>query len=156
MYKLFLHSLLLLLINIATSQAFNKPIKTNYFASLRSNKANVRAGPGIQYPIKFTFELRGLPIKIISEYDNWNEIIDYEGDTGWINQNLITKKREIIIRTSKSFINLHSKPTTKSKIILRLENNVIGSLIKCIEKWCGIKIDNKKGWVQKKEIWGVK
>ncbi len=142
---------------LANSQlmAFDKPIEQNYFASLRSNETNVRAGPGSQYPIKFTFKLRGLPVKVISEYDNWDEIKDYEGDTGWVNQNLVTKKRTTIVRTAKSFVNLYSKPTEKSKAMLRLENNVVGDFIKCNVEYCGIKVVGKKGWISKKEIWGV-
>lgn len=128
--------------------------EVNYFASLR-NETNVRSGPGQNYPIKFTFKLRGLPVRVISEYDNWNEIEDYEGQTGWVTQSLLTKKRTLMVRTTKSFINMHSKNNEKSRIIFRLENNVIGDYLKCAEDWCGIKINNKKGWVQKGDLYGV-
>ncbi len=136
-------------------KAFNKPIEQNYFASLRSSETNVRAGPGSQYPIKFTFKLRGIPVKVISEYDNWNEIKDYEGETGWVSQNLITKKRTVLVKTNKSFVNLYAKPSSKSKVVLRLENDVAGDFIKCGLEYCGIKVVGKKGWISKKEIWGV-
>ena len=127
----------------------------DFFASLRASETNVRAGPGGQYPIKFTFKLRGIPVKIISEYDNWSEIKDYDGETGWVNQNLLTKKRTIMVKTAKTFINLHSAETEKSRVILRMENHVIAELIKCSIDWCGIKVEGKKGWVDRKEIWGV-
>lgn len=127
----------------------------DFFASLRASETNVRAGPGPQYPIKFTFKLRSIPVKIISEYDNWSEIKDYDGETGWVNQNLLTKKRTIMVKTAKTFINLHSAETEKSRVILRMENHVIAELIKCSGDWCGIKIEGKKGWVDRKEIWGV-
>jgi SH3-like domain-containing protein len=146
---------LLFLFFQTTSYAFDKPIEKNYFASLRSNETNVRAGPGSQYPIKFTFKLRGIPIKVISEYDNWNEIKDYEGDTGWVSQNLTTKKRTVLVKTNKSFVNLYAKPSAKSKVVLRLENDVAGDFIKCGLEYCGIKVVGKKGWISKKEIWGV-
>ena len=128
--------------------------EVNYFASLR-NETNVRSGPGQNYPIKFTFKLRGLPVRVISEYDNWNEIEDYEGQTGWVTQSLLTKKRTLMVRTTKSFVNMHSKNNEKSRIIFRLENNVIGDYLKCAEDWCGIKINNKTGWVQKGDLYGV-
>ncbi len=151
----FLLGFCIILFNLRQSQAFDRPVEQNYFASLRANETNVRAGPGSQYPIKFTFKIRSLPVKVISEYDNWSEIKDYEGDTGWVNQNLITKKRTVIIRTAKSFVNLYAKPAEKSKIFLRLENNVVGDFIKCDVEYCGIKVVGKKGWINKKEIWGV-
>jgi len=129
--------------------------EVNYFASLRSNETNVRAGPGQNYPIKFSFKLRGIPVRVISEYDNWNEIEDYEGQSGWTMQSLVTKKRTVMVRTTKSFVNMHGKNNEKSRIIFHLENGVIGDYSKCIEDWCGIKVNGKKGWVQKVDLFGV-
>jgi SH3-like domain-containing protein len=128
--------------------------EVNYFASLRAEETNVRSGPGQNYPIKFTFKLRGIPVRVISEYDNWNEIHDYEGQSGWVTQSLLTKKRTLMVKTSKSFINMHSKNNEKSRIIFRLENNVIGDYLKCVEDWCGIKITGKKGWVKDVDLFG--
>ena len=136
------------------SFASRKIEEVNYYASLRSNEANVRAGPGQQYPIKFTFKLRGIPVKVISEYDNWNEIQDYEGQSGWVTQSLVTKRRTLMIRTTKSFVDMHSKNKESSKVLLRLENNVIGDYLKCLEDWCAMKVNNKKGWVRKEYIFG--
>jgi len=129
--------------------------EVNYFASLRASEANIRTGPGQNYPIKFIFKLRGLPVRVINEYDNWNEIEDYEGQTGWVTQSLLTKKRTLMVLTTKSFINMHSKNNEKSRIILRLENNVVGDYLKCSGDWCGIKVNNKKGWVLKSELFGA-
>ena len=141
---------------VASTQSFaERSISSvNYFASLRSNETNVRSGPGPNYPIKFTFKLRSIPVRVINEYDNWNEIEDYSGQTGWVTQSLLTKKRTLMVRTDKSFVNMHSKTNEKSRIIFRLENNVIGDHLKCVDGWCGIKIENKKGWVKEDELWG--
>lgn len=150
---LFLISFLILIQSQAF--AFDRPVETNYFASFRTFETNVRAGPGSQYPLKFTIKLKGFPIKVISEYDNWVEVKDYDGDTGWVSQNLITKKRTILVKTAKSFINVYNKPSVKSKTLLRLENHVVGDFIKCHMEYCGIKVAGKKGWVEQKEIWGI-
>jgi SH3-like domain-containing protein len=128
--------------------------EVNYFASLRSNETNVRAGPGQSYPIKFTFKLRAIPVRVISEYDNWNEIEDYEGHTGWVTQSLLTKKRTLMVKTTKEFVDMHGKNNEKSRVVFHLENNVIGDYIKCDDDWCAIKVENKKGWVARKHLWG--
>lgn len=148
-------SLALIFLFISESKAFNKPIETNYFASLRSNKTNVRAGPGLKYPIKFTIKIKGFPVKVIGEYDNWSEVEDFDGDTGWVSQSLISKKRTILVRTAKSFVNIHKKPSGKSRVVLRLENNVVANLLKCSNRYCGVKVSGEKGWILKKEIWGI-
>jgi len=148
---------LLLAVFFLNQNAFAAPKQiqeVNYFASLRAAETNVRSGPGQNYPIKFTFKMRGLPVRVISEYDNWNEIEDYEGQSGWVTQSLLTKKRTLLVRINKSFTNMHSKPSDKSRVIYRLENNVVGDYLKCVDNWCGIKVENKKGWVAKADIFG--
>ena len=126
----------------------------SYFVSLRSSKTNVRSGPSTIYPVKFTYKLRSIPLTVINEYDNWNEVRDYEGQTGWISKNLLSKNRTLMIRTNKKNISMHSKQNEKSRIIYKLENNVIGNFVKCSKEWCKIEIDDKLGWVKKRFIYG--
>lgn len=145
----------MLLVNFAAFAQKRGVEEKNYYAALRSAETNVRAGPGQQYPIKFTFKARGVPVRVISEYDNWNEIEDFEGQTGWVSQNLLTKKRSLLIRTNKEFVNMHSKNNEKSRILFHLENNVVGEYIKCVDDWCGIKVNDKKGWVKKTFVYGA-
>jgi len=148
-------NILCFIILINSSFAAPQIHEVNYFASLRSPETNVRSGPGLSYPVKFTFQQTGLPVHVISEYDNWSEVRDYEGQTGWIANSLITKKRTLVIRTNKDFINMHKKYNTKSSILYRLENNVIGDYIRCLEDWCAIEVQNKKGWVERNEVFGI-
>ena len=122
------------------SFATEKIIETNYFASLRSGETNIRSGPGQNYPIKFTFKIKAIPMKVISEYDNWNEV---------------TKKRTLMVRISEPSVNMYNKSSAKSKIIFKLENNVIGDYLGCSNNWCQIKINGKKGWVEKSHLWGA-
>lgn len=152
--RFFLIKLTFLLISfdVLAAQKINE---VNYFASLRANETNVRAGPGQNYPIKFSYRLKGIPMQVVSEYDNWNEIKDYEGQSGWVMQSLLTKKRTLMIRTTKEFVNLYKKNNEKSRVLLRLENNVIGDYLKCVEGWCAMEVADKKGWVREDEVFGV-
>jgi SH3-like domain-containing protein len=128
--------------------------EVNYFASLRSNETNVRSGPGSNYPIKFSFKIKNLPVKVISEYDNWCEIEDYEGSRGWVAQNLITKKRHLLTYSKKNIIQMFAKNNIQSRKIYNVENLVIGEFIKCIKDWCAVKINDKKGWIASEDIFG--
>lgn len=127
----------------------------NHFALIKANKANVRSGPGTNYNIKFTYKAKGIPVKVIGKYDNWNEIEDFEGETGWISSSLISRKRNIIVKSKSNYINLYIAANDRSRILLKLENKVIAKLLGCKEQWCKIEVSNKKGWVKKTEIWGV-
>ena len=128
----------------------------DYFASLRSSKSNIRFGPGMDYDIKYTLKLKSMPIRVTAEYDNWVEIEDFEGEEGWVNKNLITRRRTAMIKTDKNFINLYKSDFTNSKIIARLENNVTLDVIKCNKNWCYIKVASQRGWIKKSGIWGWK
>ncbi len=154
----FFFSILLLQLVIIRSQTTFAAIKEveekNYFSSLRSAETNVRAGPGQHYPVKFTFKAKSIPVRVISEYDNWCEIEDFEGQSGWVSQNLLTKKRTLLVRTTKPFIDMYVKNNEKSRVLFHLENNVTGEYLKCVENWCAIKVNDKKGWVKKGEVFG--
>src|SRR5262245_37242621 len=63
------------------------------FASLRSDEANVRSGPGTRYPIDWVFRRKGMPVEIVAEYENYRKIRDWQGASGWVHQSLLTGKR---------------------------------------------------------------
>lgn len=129
--------------------------EVNYFSSLRANETNVRSGPGQNYPIKFTYKVKGVPVRVISEYDNWNEIEDYDGHTGWVTQSLLTKKRTLMVYSKKPTVELRRKKSFDAHLVYRLENFVIGEYVKCEDEWCIIKINGKKGWIEKADVFGV-
>lgn len=147
-------TILILLLPVTAFAARREVEEKNYFSSLRSSETNVRAGPGQHYPIKFTFKAKSLPVRVINEYDNWCEIEDYEGQSGWVSQNLLTKKRMLLVLTNKPYIDMHTKNNEKSRVIFHLENNVTGEYLKCLEGWCAIKVNDKKGWVKASEVFG--
>lgn len=154
--KYFLLTIFLSYIFIITDTKSAQQIQeVNYFASLRTNETNVRSGPGSNYPIKYSFKVKNLPIKVVSEYDNWCEIEDYEGSKGWIAQNLITKKRHILTYSKKNLIEMFSKKDFKSKKIFNIENYVVGEFIRCEDIWCAIKIKDRKGWVFSEDLFGI-
>ena len=67
------------------------------FLSLKSNEANMRVGPGNEYPILWTYKQKGLPLKIIAEYDVWRKVIDHDEVTGWMHSKLLTGRRTALI-----------------------------------------------------------
>ncbi len=144
-----------LLLPLASYAAPKQIQEVNYLASLRAAETNVRSGPGQNYPVKFTFKMRAIPVRVVSEYDNWNEIEDFEGQSGWVTQSLLTKKRTLLVRITKQFTKMHAKPSEKSRTILQLENNVVGDFLKCEGLWCAMKVEGKKGWVKKSDLFGA-
>ncbi|MEC8467343.1 MAG: SH3 domain-containing protein, partial [Pseudomonadota bacterium] len=77
------------LLYIAISLAFvvtSQPSFTDemdvMYGSIRQNEANVRSGPGTQYPILWIYKKFGYPVEILRKYQSWYQIRDIEGETG--------------------------------------------------------------------------
>jgi len=53
----------------------------------RTDKCNVRSGPGIKYDILYKVG-KGIPFKVLREKKNWLHIEHADGDKGWIHKSL--------------------------------------------------------------------
>ncbi|MBJ6128509.1 SH3 domain-containing protein [Microvirga splendida] len=53
------------------------------FGSLKQQKTKVRVRSGTQYPIRWIYQRRGLPVEIIAEFGNWRRIRGSDNSDGW-------------------------------------------------------------------------
>lgn len=125
----------------------------SHYVSLRSNKVNLRTGPGNEYPIKYVYKIKSMPLRVVGEYDGWYKIIDKDNDEGWVSKNLTIRKRHIIVKNGTQI--MYKKNNINSYPIFRLEENVVAEFDKCTSNWCKIKINDKAGWIQSENIWGI-
>ena len=125
--------------------------ENNYYLMLKNNKVNVRYGPGFDYPVKFIYKKKFLPIKVIDKKENFRRIIDLKNNSGWIHRSQLSKIKSFIILEDKI---LFSKPTKYSKPIIKISKGRLLLVKKCKSKWCKIKTDQYTGWVITKNIWG--
>jgi SH3-like domain-containing protein len=155
-YKLFFIAVLALLAPISASYAdedADASLPVPRFASLRSNEVNMRVGPGARYSINWVYKHESLPVEIIQEFDQWREIRDSEGTTGWVNKQMLQGKRMAVVKGNLAV--LRRSPDPKSHAIIRAESGVIGKLIECDVDWCKLQIAGHKGWIEKSNIWGA-
>ena len=123
------------------------------YVSLKSNDANLRIGPSINYPISIKYITKNFPLKVKEEYKDWRKVSDFKNNEGWIHKSLIKSDRYAII-ISKN--NSHIFNTVNGKKIGEISNGSLIYLSKCKINWCLISKDNNKGWVEKKNMWGIK
>ena len=123
----------------------------NYFLSLKNNKVNVRYGPGFDYPIKFIYKKKFLPIKVIDKKENFRRIIDHKKNSGWIHISQLRKTNSLIVLEDKIVFN---KNTKFSKPLFKVSKGRLVILKECINSWCKIKSNNYSGWIQTKNSWG--
>ena len=125
--------------------------ENNYYLILKNNKANVRHGPGFDYPIKFVYKKKNFPIKVIDKKENFRRIIDFKKNSGWIHISQLKKSNSLIILENKI---LFKKPSRFSKPLAKLEKGRLLIIKKCKNKWCQVTTDNYKGWIDTNNIWG--
>lgn len=126
------------------------------FASLRDETVNARSGPGTKYPIDWVYKQKSAPVEIIAEFDHWYRIRDWQGSESWVKDMLVTRKRFAKVITPGEN-NLYAKDNYKSKIIARVEDDVIGEIKKCPadNDFCLISFGKYEGWMSRQNIYGV-
>jgi SH3-like domain-containing protein len=124
------------------------------FISLNSDKVFMRTGPGLRYPIRWVYTKRNMPIEVIQEFDTWRKIRDYDGETGWVHQSLLSGRRTAIVNNGKGVV-LLKKPQAAAQPVAILEPEVLLSLEECNAQWCEVEVAGFSGWVEKNSLWGV-
>ena len=96
-------ALSLLLVAVAANQTAAQPaagssgLPVPRFVSLKSDRVNLRQGPGIEYPTAWVFRRAGLPVEVIKEFESWRQVRDAEGTTGWVLGSMLSGRRTAVI-----------------------------------------------------------
>lgn len=123
------------------------------FGSLRADDVNVRAGPGVRYPVKWKFVQRNMPVQVIAEYDTWRKIRDWEGAEGWVHRAMLSSKRSLIMLGKGQ--TLRKDATDDSVAVARLATGYVVTVSRCRVDWCEVDADGYEGWVKRDGVWGV-
>ena len=124
-----------------------------YFLTLRYNKVNLRQGPSREYPVKIFYKKKFLPVLIQDQSDNFRKIRDHENNTGWIHISQLSKKKAALNINEGSL--MFKSPTIYSKPVALLEKGRLVIVVKCNDQWCKTKSGKNKGWLKKKNLWGL-
>lgn len=155
--------LLVLLICLHAYTAWAQQVKpafrsTTYplprFASLRSDEVNARAGPGKQYPIRYEYSRKYLPVEIILEYGPWRKIRDRDGGVGWVHSALLSGARTAIT-TGDAQTKLYKKPEKQSPLIGQIAAQSLVHVNECNGTWCEASIKGFEGWILQSALFGV-
>ncbi len=124
------------------------------FVSLASDKVFLRAGPGAQFPVKWEYHRKSLPVEIVLEFDVWRKIKDMDGSEGWVHQSMLSGTRTVLI-TGQEPVGVRRKPSEKARLVAYMEPEVIAALHECQPDWCRVESSGYKGWVSRASLWGV-
>lgn len=131
------------------------------YVSIKSTKARMRVGPSTDYPVRWVYEAKGLPMEIIEEYGNWRQVRDSDGTTGWMSTVLLSGDRTGLVtpwRSAKDpMVNLRNAASPTARVIAKLQPRVRLNLRRCDIHWCHVTVqgDGSAGYIQQKFVWGA-
>ncbi len=132
------------------------------FVSLKSDRVNMRAGPGTQYPTTWVYRRAGLPMEVIREFKSWRQVRDSEGARGWVLASLLSGRRTALVEPWRvkpgqrpAQIALKSTDQAGSADVVKIEVGVIANVQSCDGRWCVVAIRGFRGYVEQNRLWGV-
>lgn len=125
-----------------------------YWASIRAEVLNMRAGPGRAYPVRWTYKRAGLPLKVVRVHEGWRYVRDPDGDEGWVIASLLSPDRAAIV-VGKGLADMRESNDGRSRLMWRAEPGVSGKLGKCDDGWCQFDVSGRKAWIEKNRLWGT-
>jgi len=103
------------------------------FVSLRADEVNLRAGPGLRYPVEWVFRRRGLPVEVVDEFKAWRQIRAWDGTLGWV----------------------HAVMLPEAGPVALVQPGAIGALERCVSAYCRVDFGDHTGWLPRDAVYGV-
>ena len=127
------------------------------FVTLKAEKVNVRKGPSSDHPVAWVFQSKGLPVEIIAEFETWRRVRDSDGAEGWILQNMLSGKRNMLIAPwrKNQLTALHTSASNQSGLAANLSSGAMGEIKSCDGNWCTVTIGGYSGYVEQSMLWGA-
>ena len=127
------------------------------FASLKTDRVNLREGPSKDHATKWVYQRAGLPIEITAEFEIWRKVRDSEGAEGWVLHSLLSGRRTALVTPNKKgeISKIYARPSAGGELAATLQAGVIVNVRNCDGSWCQIDGDGFKGYIQQSRLWGV-
>jgi SH3-like domain-containing protein len=132
------------------------------FVSLKSDRVNLRQGPGTEYPTSWVYRRPGLPLEVIREHDGWRQVRDAESATGWVLQTALSGRRTALVTPWEAKpgrpvpqVPLWADDRDGSAVVANVEAGVIANIRTCNGRWCHVSIGEFKGYIEQFRLWGV-
>lgn len=123
------------------------------FVTLKADEVNMRAGPGLHFPIQFVYRHAGYPMKVIGEFDAWREVLDHYGDRGWMHASVLSFKRSAAVMQDNALI--YKAASLSSPPLAQAEAEAVLDVLGCTAIWCRVGGERVRGWIPKNQLWGV-
>src|ERR1700691_160324 len=127
------------------------------YASLKTDRVNLREGPSKEHATKWVFQRAGLPVEITAEFEIWRKVRDSEGAEGWVLHSLLSGRRTALVAPGKKGENfkIFMRPATSAEVSASLQSGVIANVRSCDGTWCFVDGNGFKVYLAQVVLWGV-
>jgi len=133
------------------------------FVSLKSDRVNLRQGPGTEYPTAWVFRRAGLPVEVVKEFESWRQVRDAEGTTGWVLGSMLSGRRTAVIlpwevkagQGQQPLAVLRDDDSERASAVAQVEAGVLANIITCDGKWCRVSVGGFRGYIEQAKLWGA-
>lgn len=122
------------------------------FASLKTEGANGRRGPGLEHQIDWVYARAGLPLQITAESGPWRRVLDPGGDQVWMHARNLDQRRTVYVN---AVVTLRRLARDSAPPVAYLAPGVVGALTGCDGDWRRVAVGGRVGWVEKAALWGA-
>lgn len=121
------------------------------YGSVKNDAVNIRSGPSTKSTVIWqVFE--GFPLQVIKREGKWANVVDFEGDEGWIYNTLITSKKSVIVTAETA--NMRSGPSTGDTVIATVKKGVVFEPLEMKGNWIKVSYKNEiSGWMHNSLLW---
>ena len=121
------------------------------YVSVKKDGVNIRSGPSTNNNVIWqVFE--SYPLEVLKRKGKWANVVDFEGDQGWIYDTLISSKKTVIVNVDTA--NMRSGPTTDNPIIATVKKGVVFEALERNDDWIKVRYKNEiTGWMHNSLLW---
>jgi SH3-like domain-containing protein len=123
-----------------------------YWASIAAERAVMRRGPAREMQAMWEYRRPGLPIKIVALHEDWRQVQEPDGTTGWMHRSLLSGRRTAIVTRDRAAMRVSASPN--APIAYHAEEGVVGRLGDCDNGWCAFDVLGRSGYIAADHIWG--
>ena len=121
------------------------------YVTLKFDEANLRAGPGREYPVLWQYQKAGLPLLVSAEFGIWRKVLDHDGTAGWMHGSVLSLRRMALVQNNMA--NIRASPNKTSNSIALAERLALMELQSCPKAWCRVANNDFRGWIKRQAVW---
>ena len=127
------------------------PVAAAEYVSVSKDGVNMRSAPSTDSEILWEV-FRGFPLKVLARQDKWVQVIDFEGDKGWIYSPLLSEQKTHIVKVDTA--NMRSGPGTNYEVVAKVKYGVVFRPVSNDGEWTKVVHDDgTEGWMYNNLMW---